>query len=455
MSNGKPYISTGNGGFDKGGITIYSNPGTITAGDQFEMPDYDWNNQDFAKMAQNNPYLQYQYTPSLWDNLFRNTGIKTREKAWIDQQKNDALGYDAMLQEADRQQAYNEADEQAQRMRDAGLNPNLDPGTVEPGEAAENDNQVAERNQQEANDIDMIKNGLSVATSMIGTITNVYSTASTIMLKGKELNLQEYVINRDTRTKVYEIMKHIMEGHYESDEAGNEMYPWNKFGSGYVNSTQMSKELFLKSDWVKDMFPTKKEQDWAWRAYEELKENYEVATTGRSNLKNYENAGLELGQTQAIADAWGGTPDYIRRAYKPIAEFLKKTNKILAEAGLDEAKFAKSYYAKANGEDLAVSHNNLWQYQGAYYANLDPNKSAKAINTSNDLYIALNGAWSKLLMEINRKASDENLPWYEKMMYLTELKVLGDVQGTNMIQGAMNFVPSILPKTTTTSYMHE
>lgn len=416
---------------------------TITAGDNYEMPEYDWKSKDFAELAKNNPHLQYEYTPGFFDVLFRDSPFKTKEKAWIDKTRNDAQIYQAELENRDREEDYNNAINQAQRMRDAGMNPNLDPSSIDAGQASENDNVATKEDEMQQNDMETISTAVSTATSMLGTITNCFVSALSMISTKTTIFKNIIDTNKAGRAGVYEIMKHVMEGRNDSNNLGTSFYPWEKHEGAYISSDQMSKKLFFQSDWVKDMFETTKEKNWAWQAYQELLDNYKVMTAGNKNETEYKESGLELGKTNATFSLFGFSPKKVEEWYRPIADFEKRTSKILAEAGFNKATFEKQYYGKAKGESYGVFQNNYWEAQGAYYNAWDGAKEGTKINTANDIYISLNRAWANMLKEIAEKASDTRIPMYDRIGYMVQLKMLGDVQNTNITQGVMNGIGAI------------
>lgn len=105
-------------------------------------------NQDlpngFETLAENNPYKQMRYTQSFWDKMKEIFGFRSDRQAFEDEQFNNAQLYGAQILQNAREEQYNSPEEQAARMRSAGINPDLQDGAVSPGEATEFDNQATD-----------------------------------------------------------------------------------------------------------------------------------------------------------------------------------------------------------------------------------------------------------------------------------------------------------------------
>lgn len=104
---------------------------------------------DYGALYQNNPYRNYQYTPSFWDRIGSAINsrvgfnmIKTNQMKVADEMANNAAVTDAQIAEIQREEMYNSAGENAQRMREAGINPDLQMSGVTGGEASPFDNQA-------------------------------------------------------------------------------------------------------------------------------------------------------------------------------------------------------------------------------------------------------------------------------------------------------------------------
>lgn len=81
--------------------------------------------ENYAALVAANPYRNQQYNKSPWQNFLTSLGIRTQADAWQENMNVQAAEYDAALA----QKAYNEQFEspiqEASRMRQAGMNPDL------------------------------------------------------------------------------------------------------------------------------------------------------------------------------------------------------------------------------------------------------------------------------------------------------------------------------------------
>lgn len=418
----------------------------ITAGDDYTQPELKFYDRDFAKMYENNPALQYQYTPSFWDRLFRNTAFKTKEKAWIDEQRNNALNYGADLQELDRQQEYNNAVNQAQRERDAGLNPNLDPSSISPGEASENDNATLPEQTKRETDLETTRDTLNVVTSALGFVNNTFISALTMLKSGTGIFNEMVKTNTEGREKVYNLMKQIMEGHLSNTEEGwvrdLPFYEWN----ADTETMGTNRQSFMNNEWVKDNFPTLRERKWAWSAYRELYDNLQTLTKGNKNYEDLVTGEIELGKALQTRKEWGTSISGIMKSYEPIARFQKEMASILAEAGVDEGNYRRDYWKNASGSNRAQAENAQYGYNYEYWSEKDGQIQAQGENKKAEIMSAVTGAFSDMIQDYANKASDPKRPWYEKMLYITIMKFFADLDNTNTVQSGMGLVSNALTR---------
>ena len=158
---------------------MYDDPRTIYLGSNPApykrlSENYKWKNQDFAELAANNPKLNYTYTDGWWDKIGDYFGFRTQQDKVRDEANAKASDYEAELMQTDREENYNSAEEQAQRMRDAGINPNLQQGAVSPGDASGIDNQAVQG--MDMGEADAGKDAKAAFGNFIGTILNITTT---------------------------------------------------------------------------------------------------------------------------------------------------------------------------------------------------------------------------------------------------------------------------------------
>ena len=92
--------------------------------------------QNFNTLSAANPYRNQEYKKSGWQNFLSALGFRTQADAWKENMSVQAAEYDAALAQKQFDTEYNSPQAQADRMRAAGLNPDLDPSSIDSGSAA-------------------------------------------------------------------------------------------------------------------------------------------------------------------------------------------------------------------------------------------------------------------------------------------------------------------------------
>lgn len=106
--------------------TSYSN--------QVYQPNLDQFTGQYKDLAAANPYANVEYKKSWWQKILSGLGFSTNYDRYLEQMNLQAREYENNLLLKQRDEAYNSPLQQAQREREAGLNPNLT-GNVGPGES--------------------------------------------------------------------------------------------------------------------------------------------------------------------------------------------------------------------------------------------------------------------------------------------------------------------------------
>ena len=83
-----------------------------------------------------NPYRNVEYTMSPWQKMLSKLGFRTGADAWKENMTVQANEYDQAIIQKAYDEDYNDASSQVARMRAAGINPDLDPSSIDSGDAA-------------------------------------------------------------------------------------------------------------------------------------------------------------------------------------------------------------------------------------------------------------------------------------------------------------------------------
>lgn len=80
---------------------------------------------NYAGQAAANPYANPYYRKSIWQQALENLGFRTGYDTYMESMALNAKEYEAQLLEKMHNEEYDSASSQAQRLRQAGLNPDL------------------------------------------------------------------------------------------------------------------------------------------------------------------------------------------------------------------------------------------------------------------------------------------------------------------------------------------
>lgn len=80
---------------------------------------------EYDRLFQNNPYRNLQYHETFWQKIASALGFRTGADKFLESQQTNAAEYDAGIFSMMQQNEYNSPESQAARMREAGINPDL------------------------------------------------------------------------------------------------------------------------------------------------------------------------------------------------------------------------------------------------------------------------------------------------------------------------------------------
>lgn len=82
-------------------------------------------NKMYDALFKSNPYTNLTYNKSSWQDFLGRLGFRTDYDRWLEDAQVNKAEYDAQIQSIIQQNEFNSPEEQAKRMREAGLNPDL------------------------------------------------------------------------------------------------------------------------------------------------------------------------------------------------------------------------------------------------------------------------------------------------------------------------------------------
>ena len=190
-----------------------------------------------------NPYRQLEYRQSGWQRLLGNLGFRTSYDDFIDQAKINAAEYDAGIASMKFQNEYNSPAAEADRMRAAGLNPDLQ-GIGDVAESASptedpNGMPVQDSSQQFSQVVQVTRTVMDIIPAVMSFATNLSQ------LKG--VRLQNDLLENEVASKGVDLAtKFFNEGLTEADyrDAFEKNDFTNLLSASKKNSDSLAKTLF-------------------------------------------------------------------------------------------------------------------------------------------------------------------------------------------------------------------
>ena len=142
-------------------------------------PDLSIHGKSYRDLASNNPYANVSYRQSWIQKLLEGLGFRTNKDAYLESMSLQAQEYDNQILQKEYNEKYDSPAAQAQREREAGLNPNLT-GNISPGESQSPVDDGNPPIAPEADDLNMVQqfasgvlNGVQAAFGLYGQIQSI------------------------------------------------------------------------------------------------------------------------------------------------------------------------------------------------------------------------------------------------------------------------------------------
>lgn len=152
--------------------------------------------QRYQALIDANPYRNVEYRMSPWQKMLSKLGFRTGADAWKENMTVQANEYDQAILQKAYDEDFNDAFSQAARMRAAGINPDLDPSSIDSGEAAPlgEDPSTPMQSTGEEGVVMQVANGVmsavSTALGMVGSIQGIFKNRLQNNLLGLQTELQ-------------------------------------------------------------------------------------------------------------------------------------------------------------------------------------------------------------------------------------------------------------------------
>lgn len=131
-----------------------------------------------------NPYRKQTYQQSGWQKLLSSMGFRTGYDDWLDQTSTNIAEWDASIMSMLQQNQYNEPAQQAERMRQAGINPDL----LGTGDVASAASPMEDPNGMPAQDSNEIGKAAGLLSGFASSCMSAFGLAAQLMKTSSEIS---------------------------------------------------------------------------------------------------------------------------------------------------------------------------------------------------------------------------------------------------------------------------
>lgn len=208
----------------------------------------------YDKLFQNNPYRNLEYKQSFWQRIASAFGFRTGADKFAEQAQLNAAEYDADVFALMQQNEFNSPTEQAERMREAGLNPDL-LGTGDVAPAAQMRNDANGMQPSEGEGTDFFQVASVVSQGVLDLIPQVMSFATNLQqLKGIRVDndLKELSFGQNARQAAEDFfMYSLTEQDYKEAFEKND---WTNVLNASESNAKYLADSFLSSKKARQAF---------------------------------------------------------------------------------------------------------------------------------------------------------------------------------------------------------
>lgn len=132
---------------------------------------------NYQQLIDSNPYRGLEYKKSPWQNFMSFLGFRTQADAWQENMALNAAEYDAAIMQKKYDEQYNDPQSQLERMRAAGLNPDIDGGSsISSGQAVglpEDPSTPMQTTGDEPQVMSVVNNVLGAFSTALGMVSSI------------------------------------------------------------------------------------------------------------------------------------------------------------------------------------------------------------------------------------------------------------------------------------------
>lgn len=184
----------------------------------------------YQSLIDANPYRNAEYTVSPWNQFLNWLGFRTSADAWKENMSVQASEYDAQILQKQYDEDYNSPSSQVDRMRQAGLNPDLDGGSsIDSGSAQNLGEDPSTPMMATGDDVQVMQ----FASGVLGAFSQAIGLAQSVQgvvrnrLENNLLSLQGETANKDLASQLaISLLPETPEDMFDSD--GNPVGDWKR-----------------------------------------------------------------------------------------------------------------------------------------------------------------------------------------------------------------------------------
>lgn len=322
----------------------------------------------YDKLFQNNPYRNLEYKQSFWQRIASLLGFRTGADKFAEQAQLNAAEYDADVFALMQQNDFNSPSEQAERMREAGLNPDLlGTGDVAPAAQMRNDANGMEPTEGEGTDFFQVAS--LVSQGVLDLIPQVMSFATNLQqLKGIRVDndLKELSFGQNARQAAEDFfLSSVTEQDYREAFEKND---WTNVLQASTANAKYLADTFLSSKKARNAFNL---------SYGLYSRSLAAKLAKYQTYEKFEEA--RKGLFELRGSTWFSDDDATMESLmKSFLEPIQKYQNKLAE-------YNAIRLDKKNPERDQFLENLQRDNQIIYEQNIDPAQQAHAENSQNEL----------------------------------------------------------------------
>lgn len=328
----------------------------FTESDAYNSPDYIDSGvvapsvpQQYQSLIDSNPYRNVQYKVSPWQKFLSWLGFRTQADSWKENMSVQASEYDASILQKAYNEDYDDPTSQVARMKAAGLNPDLDPSSIDSGSSSpmpEDPSTPMQSTGVESQIVSFAEGVMNIASTAIGLVGSVQGISRNAM--------QNRILSTEFEAGISDLAQRMAPYFVpETDDFDSEGHTWyhGALESAKIFSRSMdkrSRKRFLdtiQSYWNGAYGKAK--------SYEEFKHNLESRFGYKSAESTLED---EYGNLNLIL------AEELGKVNQEILQLSKSAEKAELKSDIAESSYNADYFNELEGQTIAGSENAQSQF---------------------------------------------------------------------------------------------